>query len=61
MLKDPEYVSSVLSSLPGVDPEDPTVKNAVQNLQARTKDRDGEGEGKDGGGKGADGGKKDKK
>ena len=54
-------MSSVLSSLPGVDPEDPTVKNAVQNLQARPKDRDGEGEGKDGGGKGADGGKKDKK
>jgi hypothetical protein len=34
-LDDPNYVMSVISSLPGVDPNDPAVKSAVEEAQKK--------------------------
>ena len=45
VLNDPKYLSSVLSSLPGVNPDDPALQGALANL-AHPKERD-EDKGKD--------------
>ncbi|CAD7694999.1 unnamed protein product [Ostreobium quekettii] len=61
VVKDSDFVSSVLSSLPGVDPEDPMVKSAVENLQGSRKDEEQGEDGKDNDSKGQKSTKKDKK
>jgi 26S proteasome regulatory subunit N10 len=43
-LQDPQFVNQLLGSLPGVDPNDPAIQNALSNL----KDGEKKGEGKDG-------------
>eukprot|EP00192_Tetraselmis_astigmatica_P013031 CAMPEP_0117673850 /NCGR_PEP_ID=MMETSP0804-20121206/14706_1 /TAXON_ID=1074897 /ORGANISM="Tetraselmis astigmatica, Strain CCMP880" /LENGTH=385 /DNA_ID=CAMNT_0005482643 /DNA_START=145 /DNA_END=1302 /DNA_ORIENTATION=- len=45
-LNDPEYMSSVLSTLPGVDPNDPAVKSAMEALKEKEQDKDSDKEGK---------------
>ena len=37
MLRDPEYLNSVLGSLPGVNPNDPALQSALQNLHDSSK------------------------
>jgi len=37
MMNDPNFVNSVLASLPGVDPNDEQIKNMLQNLQGGDK------------------------
>ena len=37
MLRDPEYLNSVLGSLPGVNPNDPALQSALQNLHGSHK------------------------
>eukprot|EP00301_Raphidiophrys_heterophryoidea_P021433 c5867_g1_i1.p1 GENE.c5867_g1_i1~~c5867_g1_i1.p1 ORF type:complete len:413 (+),score=153.96 c5867_g1_i1:58-1239(+) len=32
LLSDPDYINSILMSLPGVDPSDPSIQRAMQNL-----------------------------
>jgi 26S proteasome regulatory subunit N10 len=41
MLADASYVNSILSTLPGVDPNDPSIQEALNN--APDKDKEGEG------------------
>lgn len=38
-LSDPEYMKSVLSSLPGVDPNDPSIKNAVEEIKGKDEEK----------------------
>ncbi|GMH43442.1 hypothetical protein BSKO_11364 [Bryopsis sp. KO-2023] len=49
VVKDGDYVNQVLSGLPGVNPDDPMVKNAVANLQGKKDDEkdDSKKDGKD--------------
>eukprot|EP00816_Leptocylindrus_hargravesii_P004884 CAMPEP_0196802806 /NCGR_PEP_ID=MMETSP1362-20130617/2363_1 /TAXON_ID=163516 /ORGANISM="Leptocylindrus danicus, Strain CCMP1856" /LENGTH=428 /DNA_ID=CAMNT_0042174207 /DNA_START=40 /DNA_END=1326 /DNA_ORIENTATION=+ len=49
--QDPQFVNQLLGSLPGVDPNDPAIQNALKNLnqqqQQNKKDGDGDGDGDD--------------
>jgi len=36
---DPDFMSSVLSSLPGVDPNDPRIKDALNNMSEKKEDK----------------------
>lgn len=36
---DPDFMSSVLSSLPGVDPNDPRIKDALNNMSEKKNDK----------------------
>ncbi|KAG8195003.1 hypothetical protein JTE90_008175 [Oedothorax gibbosus] len=39
VMDDPEFLQSVLSNLPGVDPQSEIVRNAVENLDSTSKDK----------------------
>lgn len=43
MLADTNYVNSILSTLPGVDPNDPSIQAALNNKPEEDKDNEGEG------------------
>jgi len=38
--QDPQFVNQLLGSLPGVDPNDPSIKSALENLQKSNQDTD---------------------
>ncbi len=59
MLVDPDYLASVLGSLPGVDPSDPALQGTLASLGAADK-RGGGGEGADKGAGADKGGEADK-
>lgn len=44
--QDPQFVSQLIGSLPGVNPNDPAIRTALDNFQA-SKDGDGDGDDKD--------------
>lgn len=41
-LQDPSFVNELLGSLPGVDPSDPAIQNAIRNIGKDEKDKDNE-------------------
>ena len=45
--QDPQFVSQLLGSLPGVDPNDPLIQNALRNLNAGEKKDESKDESKD--------------
>jgi len=45
--QDPQFVNQLLGSLPGVDPNDPSVKSALENLEKSNQDNDDKDEGDD--------------
>uniref|UniRef100_A0A7S2LGX4 VWFA domain-containing protein n=1 Tax=Leptocylindrus danicus TaxID=163516 RepID=A0A7S2LGX4_9STRA len=47
--QDPQFVNQLLGSLPGVDPNDPAIQNALKNLnqQQQQNKKDGDGDGDD--------------
>ena len=50
-VNDPNFVNQLLGSLPGVDPNDPAIQNALQNLRGKKKDGDNDDDKEDGGNK----------
>jgi 26S proteasome regulatory subunit N10 len=46
--QDPQFVNQLLGSLPGVDPNDPSIKSALENLEKANQDTDTEKDKKEG-------------
>ena len=45
--QDPQFVNQLLGSLPGVDPNDPAIQNALKNLNQQQQKKDGDDDKKD--------------